>query len=201
FVLLPSSAVFFVLSRPLIQVLFGGRKFDTYSILNTAAALKYYSLGLVAYGITKILQSCFFALKDTYTPTKVAFVALVLNAVLNAILMFPMKIAGLALATSIAGIVATVILFIKLYQRLKPFDLKEVFSSFLRIFLSSVGMGAACFFIYRDYGFKGATVISNIAGLISILCVAFVTFIVSCFIFRVREIKELWTWLTKRKVT
>ncbi|MFA6349331.1 MAG: murein biosynthesis integral membrane protein MurJ [Candidatus Omnitrophota bacterium] len=201
FVLLPSSVVFFVLSRPLIQVLFGGGRFDAYSISNTASALKFYSLGLVAYGLTKILQSCFFALKDTYTPTKIAFIALVMNVVLNAVLMFPMKIAGLALATSISGIVTAVILFASLYKRLMPYDLKDVLVSFLRVFLSSICMGAACYLVCRNYEFSNAGIVFNIISLTAILVIAAFIFIIFCFIFRVSEIKELWIWLTKRKVT
>ncbi|MDD4954230.1 MAG: murein biosynthesis integral membrane protein MurJ, partial [Candidatus Omnitrophica bacterium] len=84
FVMLPASAAFMVLSRPLVSGLFGGGKFDAYSQDLTASALFFYSIGLCAYGATKVLQCCFFALKDTKTPMKISFIALVSNIILNA---------------------------------------------------------------------------------------------------------------------
>ncbi len=201
FVLLPSSVMFFLFSRPLIQALFGGGRFDAYSVINTSAALKFYSLGLVAYGMSKILQSCFFALKDTYTPAKIAFVGLVLNVILNAVLMFPLKIAGIALATSISAIVTTALLFIKLNKRLSPYDFKEVVSSFLRISLSGLCMGLISWLIYCNYAFTASGKGAQIIALFVILAVSVAVFAALCIFLKVREIKELWAWLTKRKIS
>ncbi|MFA4984841.1 MAG: murein biosynthesis integral membrane protein MurJ, partial [Candidatus Omnitrophota bacterium] len=126
FVMLPASMGFIVLAHPIINGLFGGGRFDAYSADMTARALLFYSIGLTAYGATKILQSCFFALKDTVTPTKIATLALFVNIALNAILMFPMKLAGLALATSLSGINTTLILFYLLIKKIGSFDAKEL---------------------------------------------------------------------------
>ena len=50
-------------------------------------------------------MSAFYALQDTKTPVKIATICLVVNAVLNGILMFPLQVGGIALASSIAGAV------------------------------------------------------------------------------------------------
>jgi len=188
FVMLPSSAGFMVLACPIIQSLFGGGRFDVYSTAVTARALKFYSIGLFAYGATKILQSGFFALKDTVTPTKVAFLALIINIILNSILMFPLKIGGLALATSISGINSFLILLFTLKKRLGDFKVKEIIVSFTRILLASLCMGAVCYYILNKFLNLGLAIIS---GLLS--------YIVFCFIFRVSEMQQLWQWILKRK--
>ncbi|MCX5709460.1 MAG: murein biosynthesis integral membrane protein MurJ [Candidatus Omnitrophica bacterium] len=192
FVMLPSSVAFIVLAKPLISALFGGGRFDAYSTSTTAGALAYYSIGLVAYGGIKILQSCFFALKDTVTPTKTSALSLVLNVIFCLALMFPMKIAGLALATSLSGSITFLVLFKILNKRLKDFNVKEVRQSFVKIFLASLGMGLACYFASRLQLNKYLNLIISLsAGLIS--------YIAFCFIFRVHEMRELWLWVSKRK--
>lgn len=199
-VMIPSSVGFIILANPIIQTLFGGGKFDLYSISVTSQALKFYSVGLFAYGATKILQSCFFALKDTLTPAKVSFISLIINIILNLILMFPLKIAGLALATSISGIIAFLIQFSILYKRLKNFNLRPVISSTLRIILASICMGIICYILnYNVFIWEGANLV-RVIKLGLVIQSGLLSFVIFCFIFRVKEMRELWNWLTKRKI-
>jgi len=192
FVMLPASLGFMVLAHPIISTLFGGGRFDFYSAKITGDALFFYSIGLFAYAATKILQSCFFGLKDTVTPTKVAALALALNIILNSLLMFPLKIGGLALATSISGIISCLILFFILKKRLKPFNSKIIFNSFLKILLASLAMGLVCYFV------SGISLNKYLNLFLAILC-GVLSYILFCFIFRVSEMRELWQWLLKRK--
>lgn len=186
FLLLPASVGFMVLALPIISALFGGGKFDLVSIGLTANALFFYSIGLFAYGSTKIVQSCFFALKDTLTPTKIAALTLAMNIVLNSLLMFPLKIGGIALANSISGIITFFILFSILKKRLGGFKGEEIFISFLRILAASLWMGVACITLNKAFNF----IFALIGGILS--------YIIFCFIFRVPEMRQLWRWLAKR---
>lgn len=188
FAMLPASAVFMVLAHPLVSVLFGGGRFDFNSGILTSNALFFYSIGLSAYGGTKILQSCFFALKDTATPAKIAFLALIMNIVFNAILMFPLKIGGLALATSISGIITFLLLFFILSKRLGGFGERRIFSSFLRILAASFCMAAVCFLVNRALNLGWA-----------LFCGA-LSYIVFCFLFGVAELKEFVHWLALKNL-
>ncbi len=199
FVMLPASVGFIVLARPIVFTLFGGGRFDVYSAELTANALAFYSIGLFAYGATKILQSCFFSLKDTVAPTKVAGLALVINIILNSLLMFPLKISGLALATSISGIISCLALFFILKKKLGDFHIKEIIISFARIFLASLCMGAVCYFIYRKNIVLTDNALNKFLNLGLLLLSGFLSYITFCFIFRVREMRELWNWLVKKK--
>ena len=192
FVMVPASAGFMVLAHPLISTLFGGGRFDSYASNLTASALFYYSLGLSAYGGTKILQSCFFGLKDTITPTKTAALSLVLNIIFIAVFMYPLKIAGIALATSLSGIVTFLVLFAILKKKIGDFGAGEIGASFLRVLLASLGMAVVCYFTsclrINKFLNLGASVL---AGLFS--------YIIFCFIFKVGEMRQLWNWIVLKE--
>jgi putative peptidoglycan lipid II flippase len=190
FVMLPASVGFMVLAKPLVSTLFGGGRFDSYSVGLTANALFFYSIGLFAYGATKVLQSCFFALGDTVTPMKISFLALITNIILNSIFIFPFKISGIALATSISGINSFLLLFFILKKRLTPFfKIGMIVSSFLRILGASICMGLVCH----------TTTLFKFFNLGITIFVGVVSYILFCFIFRVYEIRELWKWILKKK--
>jgi putative peptidoglycan lipid II flippase len=195
FMMLPASVSFMVLALPIVSTLFGGGKFDADSAQLTADALFFYSIGLFAYGSTKIVQSCFFALKDTLTPTKIAALALVINVILNFFLMFPLKIGGIALATSISGIITFFVLLTILKKRLGNFPVKEITTSFLRILAASLCMGLVCYFVSQ----KTSVFLNKIVSLSLTLICSFLSYIAFCFIFRVSEMRELWRWLIRRK--
>ncbi|MDD5042207.1 MAG: murein biosynthesis integral membrane protein MurJ [Candidatus Omnitrophica bacterium] len=183
FIMLPATAVFMVLAYPLISALFGGGKFDFNSRLLTANALFFYSIGLSAYGGTKILQSCFFALKDTVTPAKMAALALAMNIVFNLALMFPMKIGGLALSTSLSGLATFTLLFLHLKKRLGGIDERAILSAFLRILSASLCMAAVCFLVNRALNVWWALFCGGLS------------YAVFCFIFKVSEFRMIVRWL------
>lgn len=194
FVMIPASVGFMVLAMPIVSTLFGGRKFDMYSVQLTSSALFFYSIGLFAYGAAKVLQSCFFALKDTLTPAKVAFAALLMNVTLNALLMFPLKIAGIALATSLSGIATFLILFVILRRRLGDFKAKEIFLSFSRILIASLCMGAVCALAVKE-----SSSLNKYLSLGLAILSGLVSYILFCFLFRVSEMRELWKWIARRR--
>ncbi len=185
-VMLPASVGLGMFAFPIVTAIFGGGKFDAHSARLTAEALCFYSIGLCAYGAIKILQSGFFALKDTLTPAKVSFVALISNIALNSLFMFPLKIGGIALATSISGIISFFMLFFILKKRLRDFPVTEIAGSFIRILLASLAMGLVCFIIAGK-----AAPLHKLLQLGVEIPAAVFFYLIFCFIFRVREIQGL----------
>ncbi|MCA9404812.1 MAG: murein biosynthesis integral membrane protein MurJ, partial [Candidatus Omnitrophica bacterium] len=111
FVMFPTTIMLLFLSEPIIRVLFERGEFGSYSTGITAWALTCYSIGLFSFGGIKILVTAFHSLQDTKTPVKVAGLCLAINAVLNFILMYPLKVGGIALASAVAGTVDFLVLF------------------------------------------------------------------------------------------
>jgi putative peptidoglycan lipid II flippase len=200
-VMVPASIAFMVLAQPIVRNIFSGGRFDAYSADATARVLLFYSIGLCAYGGTKILQSVFFALKDTLTPAKVSFFALITNIILNAMLMFPLKLAGLALATSISGVISFLILFIALNKRLNLLDeTRAIISSFARILLASMGMGIICYLLSRHRLLLGNGFFDRLINLSIPVTSGLVAYVIFCFVFKVREMREFLAWLAQRRI-
>ena len=77
----------------------------------TARSLVAYSVGMTAIVMVKILAPGFYARQNTRTPVRVAMASMALNIVFCALLFFPMKHVGLALATSLSSIFNAAMLF------------------------------------------------------------------------------------------
>ena len=117
-VLVPCAVIMVVFAGLIIHLVFERGSFDAYSTRITAQALMFFALGLPFYGASRILVSAFYALQDTKTPVKAATACLVINAALNLALMFPLKIGGIALASSISSMANSWILWTSLNKKL-----------------------------------------------------------------------------------
>ncbi|RIH99610.1 murein biosynthesis integral membrane protein MurJ [candidate division NPL-UPA2 bacterium Unc8] len=131
--LIPASAGLIVLRKPIISLLFERGAFDATATEITATALLFYSIGLFAYGAVHILSKTFYSLQDMKTPLRAAIVAMVSNVALNIILMFPLGLGGLALATSISAVINMFILVFLLNRRIGGVDGKKILNSLFKI--------------------------------------------------------------------
>ncbi|MFA6383775.1 MAG: murein biosynthesis integral membrane protein MurJ [Candidatus Omnitrophota bacterium] len=191
FVMVPASVGFMVLSKTIVSSLFEGGRFNSYSTGITSGALFFYSIGLFAFGATRIVQCGYFALKDTVTPTKVAGIALILNIGLNAVLMFPMKLAGLALATSLSGIISFFILFMMLRKKLGGLQVGGLMEFTLRVLCASIVMGEVCF-IASTYHFPlhNHLLVRIVDLLLPIICAAAAYFIM-CIVLKIEQVRNI----------
>ena len=201
FVLLPASAGLIALSVPITRTLLERGAFSGYSTLITSRALFFYAFGLLAYGVIKILVNGFYSMQDTKTPVKVAAVSLVVNISLSALLMFPMKIGGLALANSIAAIMNATILFIALRKKVETLHEKALGLSFLKILLASTAMGVFVFFINKwlSLVFTNEHIFYSILNLAVSILSAIIFYLVICHVMKITELKELREWILKKK--
>jgi putative peptidoglycan lipid II flippase len=101
----PSSIALFVLSENLITTLFFLGEMTERDVEMAAFSLKAYGLGLVGHMVVKVMAPGYFSRQDTSTPVKYALIALTANMVLNFLLVWHLKHAGLALATSLSAFI------------------------------------------------------------------------------------------------
>jgi putative peptidoglycan lipid II flippase len=198
-VILPCSIGLMVLKTPIVKLLFEYGKFDAESTARASAVLFYYTIGLFAYAGQKIVITGFYSLQDTRTPMKIAVIALVANIAGNLILMFSMKEAGLALSTSISGILQFGLLISCLHRRVS-LPLREILSAFLRTLAASCLMGVAAYFTYRALGraFPGDAAVVRAVQVLGAVGLGTLTFPVFCMIFGVREIRAAGELFMKR---
>ncbi|MBF0593419.1 MAG: murein biosynthesis integral membrane protein MurJ [Candidatus Omnitrophica bacterium] len=136
FIMLPMTITLALLAEPLVRVIFQRGAFDAYSTAITSSALICFGLGLMGYGGVKILVSAFHSMQDTRTPVKVALVSLLVNAGLNVALMFPLKVAGIALASAISSVVS-----ISLLMRFLSMKVGGLGGQFAAFFIRLFGAG------------------------------------------------------------
>lgn len=197
-VLIPAGIGLATLGRPIIRILFERGEFTAYSTFITNNALFFYSFGLFACGGIKILVNAFFSLGDTRTPVKTATVSFFINLVLNAILMWPLKIGGLALATSIAATSNFVMLYILLTRRIGDIGMKRILNSLWRIVMAGIIMGI---FSYAAAGFlKGLRMgtPADILGILIVISLSVAIYILSSMLLGVSEVKGFVKWILKK---
>ncbi len=191
FVMIPASIGFMVLSKPIIAGLFSGGKFNAYSVEITSGALFFYSIGLFAYGANRILQCGFFALKDTLTPAFVSAAALAVNILLNVIFMYPLKLKGLALATSLSGIFSFFALFYIIDRKIGGLDKKNLVVFAAKVVLASLGMAAVCWWVARVNPMAGFNIISRIINLALPVVCGILAYIIFSFALGIDQARDL----------
>lgn len=145
---IPSTVGLMVFAEPVVSMLFGRGAFDAEAIQMTSFALFFYSIGMVGFGLREVLSRTFYSMQDTRTPTINAAIAMVMNIILNFILARYLGIGGLALATSISGILCSILLIISLRKKIGPFGLKSIGITFVKITIASLVMGGSVKLVY-----------------------------------------------------
>ena len=120
FVLLPAIAGLYAIGPATIRLLFEHGSFSAASTLRTAYALSFYLVGLLPYGLIFLFTRAFYAMGKTTVPLIGACAAMVANAVLDWLLVGPMREGGLAFATSIAGVLEGIVLAFFLWRVVAP---------------------------------------------------------------------------------
>lgn len=100
---LPAAVALWVIPDILISGLFERGAFTSDTTEQVAKALQYFSLGLPAFVLLKVLTPAFFAREDTKTPMIWAGVSALINVTLGYTLFMIIGFEGLALATSVAA--------------------------------------------------------------------------------------------------
>ena len=102
----------------IIRLLFQSRSFNEESVVLTKTAFTYHILGLFFIAINRILAPAFYAQSDSKSPTLAGILSFLVNMLLAALLVGPMKGGGVALALTLASLVNTA--FLLLFLRKNP---------------------------------------------------------------------------------
>lgn len=151
FIGLPASIGLILVRSNLTTVLYGGsRGFSPEAVERAAAVLAGFAPGVWAYSINHVFTRAFYAKGDTKTPMRVAIAMVVLNLVLNCVLMWPLREAGLAWATSITAMVQALVLG-SMCRRFAPGQLldSEAVPGIGRVLGAAAAMGVGVYTLRR----------------------------------------------------
>jgi len=105
----PAAVGLLVLAGPIIATLFfssdPGAAFGAADARMTALSLMAYAPGLVGFIAVKVLAPGYYARLEMRTPVRIAVIAMAANIIFSLALMWPLGHTGLALATTLSGLV------------------------------------------------------------------------------------------------
>ena len=189
---IPATVGLMVLSVPIVRVIFEHGEFDTASTAGTAAALRFYAIGLVAYSVVRIASPTFYALGKNRIPVIVSMFTVVVNATLNIMLVRVMGFTGLALGTSIAATFNAVVLLVLLHRNLGGLHERRILSSLVRIVAASALMGVAAAAVdgWVSQALPGDNIAAQVVRVALSIGVAVAVLAAAAWALRVREFKE-----------
>ena len=199
FIAFPASIGLIFMGYPIIQTLLERGAFSRQATGVTVATLQWYAVGLASMCAVKVLANTLYAFHDTWTPVRSAVIALVGNLIMNSILVWPMKLPGLALATSLSSTLNSVHLYLAVRKRIGRFESRLRYWV-ARVVASSIGMG----FVAAGLWSLGTSIlglqhtIAAIAWLfVSISCGA-ASFFLFGLLLRVEEAQQVTSWLFEK---
>jgi putative peptidoglycan lipid II flippase len=196
----PATIGLMVLATPIVRVIFERGAFTPDATLATAAALRFYAVGLLGYSVVRIASPTFYAIGQNRTPVKVSVATVFVNAALNIGLVRVMGFRGLALGTSIAALFNATLLMILLRRRLAGIEAPRILASLLRIMVASVAMGIAAAGVEAalTIWLPGSALLLQIVRLAAAIGVALAVLAAGAHLLRIKEFGDAVALVTRR---
>jgi putative peptidoglycan lipid II flippase len=149
FLNLIAAILLVVLAEPIVRLIFEHGKFTAASTDRAAFALMCLAPGLVAFSSVNILARAFFALGDTQTPMKISHACLVMNFLLAAALVVPLRQGGLGIANTVTSVCNVGLLVFALRKKLGKLEMESLSATFLPLATAGVLAGLLAWFGWR----------------------------------------------------
>lgn len=196
FLALPASGFLLILRIPLVRLVFGARAFPWEATLLTSKVVAIFSLSVFAQCLIQLLIRGFYSLRDTKTPFFIGSGAVVLNVVTALLLTFVYHwgILGLAVATTLASLVQSTLLFFFLKQKIDGLEEKKLVLPLLKMGLATATMMIGLWMSMRFLDIILDT--SRTINLLLLTCLSsFLGILVYVLLAKLLEIKELASFL------
>ncbi len=190
----PAAIGLIVLARPIISVIYEHGRFSAEATRQTASALQFYAIGLVAYSAVKVLAPAFYALDKRYLPMMVSILSIVINVALNWFFMFRMALGhrGLALSTSLVAVTNFLLLYIMMRRQTGRLETSQLFKTLGKVLVAGAVLGGICWFSLQ-FLFVSTTMPlwTKIVSLGITIALGIVTFFSTAFVLHVNEVRDV----------
>ncbi len=143
FLTLPCAVGLAILAHPIISVLYERLEFKAYETIATAAALKWYAVGLVFYALIKVVQPAFTAIGHRFVPMIVALISIGVNAALNSYFVFVLRWdhTWLAFTTAVVACANCTILYAMLTRIAGGLEGRKLLATLARLVVPVAALG------------------------------------------------------------
>jgi putative peptidoglycan lipid II flippase len=192
---IPSSIGLMVLAEPIISVLYQHGRFGAHETAESAAALRFYAIGLCGYAALKVLVNAFYALERRRTPMLVSFLAVGLNLALNWTLTvrFNWGHRGLALSTACVATSNFLILYALMRSHLGRLESRAMLALLSKVALASAVLllvsWAGAHFLLGDWAVQSFW--PKCLSLVLVIVLAAAAFFVSAGALGIGEVHEI----------
>lgn len=146
FLNLIAAILLVVLATPIIRLLFQHGQFNEDATQKVSWALMCLAPGLVFFSTVNILARAFYALGDTKTPMQISIVCLILNLIIAAMLIVPMKQGGLGIANTATSICSMSLLIFALRKKLGKLEMKPLRATLVPLSIAGALAGMVAWF-------------------------------------------------------
>jgi putative peptidoglycan lipid II flippase len=199
---IPATFGLVVLAEPIVRLLFERGRFLASDTAATAAALRFYAVGLAGYATARIASPVFYALRRSRVPVVVSISTIALNIGVNVALVRVLGFRGLALGTSLAMMANGTALLVLLRRHLDGLEERRLAATLAKTLLASSVMAAASFGVERALGavLPGTHLLAQAIRLFAAIGAGLVALAVSARILRIREFDDALSGIKARLI-
>lgn len=139
--LIPITVGAMIFGKDIVKIVYGRGQFNENAVMMTTLAFMGYGLGIFFTGIRDILNSTLFSMGKTKITTVNGVIGVIINIILSVTLSRYYGIMGIALASSIAMLVTSLLLLLSIRKIERNFKIKDIIKNIVLIIISSLIMG------------------------------------------------------------
>ena len=143
---IPSAIGLIILAEPIIALIYEHGRFTAEATMQTAAALRFYALGLAGYAGVKVLAPAFYALDKRHLPMIVSLISIGVNFGLNWLFTFHLGLGhrGLALSTSFVAMTNFLLLYAMMRRHTGRLETSAMLATLGKLALAGVVLAGIC---------------------------------------------------------
>ena len=192
---IPAAIGLIILAEPIIHLIYEHGRFTPYATTQTAAALRFYAIGLAGYSADKVLAPSFYALNKRYVPMFVTLTSIAINFFLNWFFTFYLHWGhrGLAFSTSMVAITNFFFLYSMMRHYTGRLETGAMLLTIGKLLLAGAALAGICWlafmFFFSTHAHASAWK-NAIMMLITVTCGAG-TFFGAAYLLRVAEVHDV----------
>ena len=143
---IPAAIGLIILAEPIIHLIYQHGRFTQEATIQTAAALRFYAIGLAGYSADKVLAPAFYALDKRHLPMFVSLTSIAVNFSLNWFFTFRLHLGhrGLALSTSVVAIFNFFFLYSMMRYYTGRLETGALLKTIAKLLIAGIGLAAVC---------------------------------------------------------
>jgi putative peptidoglycan lipid II flippase len=143
---IPSAIGLIILAEPIISLIYQHGRFTAEAMQQTAAALRFYAIGLAAYAGVKVLAPAFYAVGKKQLPMLVSLLSIAVNFGLNWFFRFQLGFdhRGLALSTSLVAITNFLLLYMMMRRHAVRLETRALLSTLVKLAIAGIALALVC---------------------------------------------------------